>query len=136
MKGWILPTLGAVTLWGLWAFIPKITMKYINPKSAMVYEVLGAILIAIVVLYFLNFRPNIHPNGLALAITTGIVGSLGVLCFLTAVSKGPVSLVATLSALYPVISIILATILLKETMTVKQVVGIVFALIAIILITI
>lgn len=134
MKGWILPTFGAVTLWGLWAFIPKITMKYIDPKSAIVYEVLGGIFIAVVVLYFLNFRPNIHPNGVALGITTGILGFLGALCFLSAVSKGPVTLVATLSALYPVISIILATILLKEVITIKQVVGIFFALMAIILI--
>jgi len=40
MKQWLLPTFGAFVLWGLWSFIPKITTKYISPKSAIVFEVL------------------------------------------------------------------------------------------------
>ena len=43
MKEWILPTVGTFICWGLWSFIPKITTKYIDPKSAIVYEVIGGI---------------------------------------------------------------------------------------------
>ncbi len=134
MKGWLMPTIGSFVLWGLWAFIPKITTKYINPKSAVIYEVLGGILIAVIVLYSLNFRVETHPKGIALGMTTGLLGFLGALCFLYAVSKGPVTLIATLSALYPVISILLAAFFLNETVTIKQCFGIVFALTAMILV--
>jgi transporter family protein len=41
MKAWRLPTAGTFFCWGLWSFIPKITTRYIDPKSAIIYEVIG-----------------------------------------------------------------------------------------------
>ena len=134
MKEWALPAFGAFFLWGLWAFIPKITVKYISPKSALIYEVLGAILVAAVVLHSLEFRPAMHPTGVALGIATGFLGFLGALCYLFAVSKGPVSLIVVLTALYPVISILLAMFFLHESITLRQGVGIIFALTAMFLV--
>ncbi len=135
MKEWLLPTFGALVLWGVWSFIPKITTKYINPKSAILFEVLGGMIIATIVLFSLKFRPDIHPKGVLLAITTGILGFTGALFFLYAASKGPISLVAVLSALYPVIAVVLAMIFLKESLSLKQGLGIVLALGSMILIT-
>lgn len=134
MKEWIFPALGTFIFWGFWGFIPKLTTKYISPKSAIIYEVLGGSLVAIIVLYSLNFKPEMNPKGFALAITTGLFGFLGALCYLLAVSKGPVSLVVTLTALYPVLSILLAVIILNEPITLKQGVGILLALGAMLLI--
>lgn len=134
MRDWILPTLGAMMFWGLWGFIPKITTGYIAPQSAIVYEVLGGLLLGAIVLFLLNFQLDTHPKGIALAITTGMLGFLGAFCFLTAVSKGPVTLVATISALYPVVSIALANFFLHETVTLRQGVGIALALLSMILV--
>lgn len=134
MKQWLIPTFGAFVLWGLWSFIPKITTKYISPKSAVLFEVLGGIILAIIVLISLNLKPDIHPKGILLAITTGILGFAGALCFLCAASKGPISLVAVLSALYPIIAIVLAMFFLNESITVKQGLGIVLGLGAMILV--
>ncbi len=82
MKEWILPTVGTFICWGLWSFIPKITTKYIDPKSAVVYEVIGGIVLSIFVLGFMNFRLETHPKGIALAGLAGLVGFVGALCFL------------------------------------------------------
>ena len=92
-------------------------------------------LIAIIVLFSLKFKPDIHPKGVLLAITTGILGFAGALCFLYAASKGPISLIAVLSALYPVIAIVLAMIFLNESISIKQGLGIVLGLGAMILVT-
>lgn len=135
MKEWLFPAFGAFVLWGFWSFIPKITTKYISPKSAILFEVLGGIIFAIIVLISLNFKPDIHPKGVLLAISTGILGFAGALCFLYAASKGPISLVAVLSALYPIIAIVLAMFFLNETITIKQGLGIAFGLVAMILLT-
>ena len=134
MKEWVLPAFGTFIFWGFWGFIPKLTTKYISPKSAIVYEVLGGFLVAIMVMYSMNFRPEMNPKGLALAITTGVFGFLGAFCYLLAVSKGPVSLVVTLTALYPVLSILLAVIIFNEPITLKQGAGILLALGAMLLI--
>lgn len=131
MREWMLPTFGAMLFWGFWGFIPKITTKYLDPKSAIVFEVVGAMVLGIVILSSLRFQPDLHPKGVALAITTGMLGFLGAYCFLKAVSQGPVILIATISALYPVISIALAMMMLNETITLKQGIGIVLALVAI-----
>jgi transporter family protein len=134
MRLWVLPAFGAFIVWGLWGFLPKITVRYISPKSALVYEILGGMLVAIVVLYTLNFRLDIHSKGIALGITTGILGFLGALFFLLAVSEGPLSLIAILTALSPVMSVLLAILILNEPLTLKQGMGIIFALAAILLI--
>ena len=135
MKEWLFPTFGVFVLWGLWSFIPKITTKYISPKSAILFEVLGGIIFAIIVLVSLQFKPDFHPKGALLAISTGILGFAGALCFLYAASKGPISLVAVLSALYPIIAIVLAMFFLNETITIKQGIGIVLGIGAMILLT-
>ena len=58
----------------------------------------------------------------------------GALFFLYAASKEPISLVAILSALYPVIAVVLAMIFLKESISVKQGLGVALALGSMILI--
>jgi len=64
---------------GLVGLHPKITTRYLEPKSAIIYEVVGMLLAAIA-LFVLNIRPDIHPKGIVLVITTGMLGFLG-LCF-------------------------------------------------------
>ncbi len=134
MKEWILPTAGIFICWGLWGFLPKVTVKYIDPQSAAVYSVFGSILVSIVVFFYSDFRVESNPLGISFAVATGIVGSLGALLFLYAVSRGPVSIIVTLSSLYPVLSIFLAVVFLKEAITIKQLIGIALALVAMALI--
>jgi transporter family protein len=121
-------------MWGFWGFIPKITTRYLEPRSAIVYEVMGAVALALIVLISLNFRVEVHPKGIALASLTGMLGFLGAFCFLNAVTRGPVTLVATISALYPVVSVILAVTFLHEPMSLQQTFGIALALVAMILV--
>ena len=52
-----------------------------------------------------------------------------------AVSKGKVSIVVLISALYPVVTIALSYFFLNETISLKEGIGMVFALTAIILFT-
>ena len=135
MKEWVLPTVGTFICWGLWSFIPKITTKYIDPRSAIIFEVIGGIVLSIIVLSVTNFRLEIHPKGIVLAGPAGLVGFVGALCFLFAVSRGPVSIIAPLSALYPILSVALAIVFLNETVTIKQGLGIIFAVLAVILVS-
>lgn len=135
MQGWILPTFGALALWGFWGFIPKLTTDYLNPRSAVVYEVVGGLLLAFIVLASSKFQLEFHPTGSAFAVITGMLGLLGAFCFLLAVSKGPVTLVATVSALYPVVSVLLAILILHESLTFRQGVGLAMAVLAMILVT-
>lgn len=132
---WILPASLTLVCWGVWGFIPKITTRYISPMSAMVYEVIGAILVGGVILTLLDFRPDVHFKGICLAVTTGVVGLTGALGFLFAVKSGKVSVVAMFTSLSPVITVTLGLMVLKEPMTLKEGLGIISAFAAIYLFT-
>jgi bacterial/archaeal transporter family protein len=132
--GWILPTLGALLVWGFWGFLPKIATTYIDPKSALVYEALGGLVVGAIALASLHFQLDFHPKGFGLALITGMLGLSGAFFFLFALTKGPVALVATISALYPVISVLLAFFVLHEPLTIRQGVGIAIAVLAMILV--
>ena len=128
MTGWKLPAFGVFVAWGLWSFVPKLTVRYIDPRSAAIFEALGTLIVALGLLWSLEWRPQSHPVGVALALSTGMLGLLGALSFLVAVDRGPVSLVTMLSALYPALTVSLAVLFLGETITARQGCGMLLAL--------
>jgi len=133
MNDWLLPAFGALFCWGFWSFIPKITIRYLHPMSAMVYEALGAAIAGFSILAILGFHPESNPKGIGLAILTGVLGMVGALGFYYAVKYGKVSVVAVLTAMYPIVPIFLGYFLLKEPITLKEGLGILFAFVALIL---
>ncbi len=130
---WLGLTLLAFIFWGLWGFFPKISSQYLNPKSIFIYEIIGNVIIAIIALFLMKFKVEFHNKGVAFALASGIAAALGTLFFLFAITKGKTSVVVTLTALYPLVTIILSYIFLKEQLGFKEIVGIISALIAIIL---
>ena len=133
MDSWLLWTLLAMITFGAWGFFPKLAVNYIQPQSAMVYQVLGGLLVGLIGLAMLKFRPEAHPMGIVYSVLTGITGVLGTLFYYAAASRGQISIVVSLTALYPLITIMLAVVFLHETLVLKQVVGLFFAVTAIIL---
>jgi bacterial/archaeal transporter family protein len=136
MKTWFLPAGMTMICFGIWGFIPKITTRYIHPLSASVYEGLGSAAFGLIILFSLSFKPEFHPKGVSLAVITGLVGMLGALFYLFAMPRGKVSVIATMVALNPIITIGLAYFILKEPITVKEGIGMVFAFLAIVLFTV
>ena len=136
MTNWILPAFGTLICWGVWSFVPKITTRYINPISAMIYETIGAVIVGLVALTLVDFRPDVHIKGICCAVSTGILVLTGALFFLFAVKSGKVSVVAMFTALSPVITIALGCLILKEPLTLNEGLGILCAFIALFFFTI
>ena len=135
MANWFLPALLALFIYGFWGFFPKLAVNYIDPQSALIYEVAGAMLVGLVALVMMGFQPEYHPKGALFAALTGVAGMVGTLCFFAAASRGKISVVVSMTALYPLISIILAVLILKEPITLKQISGMACALLAIFLLS-
>lgn len=87
-KSWFIFAILALIMWGLWGFFPKLATQYITPKSAIIWEVVGSLLVGIVVAFFIKFQPEIHTKGIVFAVLTGITATLGTLFFLYAVVQG------------------------------------------------
>lgn len=135
MQIWILYTFLALITWGLWGFFPKLANMYLTSKDILVWEVIGAILIGFLVLYNLEFKPSFNIKGFIFSVLTGICGTLGMLFFLMAIKDGKISIVVTMTALYPIITIILSYLILKEPVSIKQCIGIVLAILSMVLMT-
>jgi transporter family protein len=133
MDSWFSWTILAMITFGAWGFFPKLAVNYISPQSALIYQVIGGMLVGILGLAMLNFKPETHPTGILYALLTGITGVLGTLFYYFAASRGQISIVVSLTALYPLITILLAVIFLHETLVLKQVLGLCFAVAAIVL---
>jgi drug/metabolite transporter (DMT)-like permease len=75
------------------------------------------------------------PAGVAaLVFTAGVIDMLANTLYVVAARQGPLSLVVTLSSLYPASTVLLARIILRERLSNWQVTGVVCALAAVLLI--
>ena len=133
MSSWVCWSLLALLTWGFWGFFPKLATRYMSPQSIMIYEVIAGLAIAGVCLFIAGFRPETHPKGILYSFLTGVAGLLGGLFYLFAVGRGKVSVIVTLTALYPIITIALAVVFLREPVTLRQGCGMVLAVLSIIL---
>ncbi|MFQ5923098.1 MAG: EamA family transporter [Anaerolineales bacterium] len=136
MRSWVFPAMFTFIFWGLWGFIPKITTRYINPTSAIAYEALIGLPMAMIIMAVMRFQVQTEPRGIILASITGVLGLLGALGYLVAVTRGPVSLITAFVALAPALTILLAMVFLGETLAIRQWVGVGMALVAVLLIAV
>ena len=133
MHNWLIYALMATAIYGFWGFFPKLASDYLDPKSAMVYQTLGTVVGALVILATLRFRLPVHGKGITFSMLAGIAGVVGTQFLLMALSEGKASVVVPVTALYPIGVILLAVFILKETLTLRQVCGILLSLVAIFL---
>jgi bacterial/archaeal transporter family protein len=135
MKDWLFYSLLALLAWGFWAFLPKIAISWLDPKSVFIYEAMGGALTGLIAYFILRPELGVEIRGIVPSVLTGVAGFLGILCFLFAIRTGKVSVVAPLTALYPVLSLALAVIFFREKMNLVQLAGIVLAVISVVLIS-
>ena len=133
MNNWLALTFGAFVMWGVWGFVSKLATNYIDARSVTIYNAVGVVAMAVVILAMPGFRPDFHGKGTTYGILTGVFGTLGGVFFLFALSKGKVSVVLPVAALYPMLTTLLAVLFLHERLTILQGVGVVFALCAVVL---
>ena len=136
MINWLPATLLSLLSFGLWGLFTKLAVNHIDSKSALVYQTVGVLIIGLITLGTMNFKPATDAKGLSYAVLTGVAYGIGCLFYFIAASKGKIITVVTLTALYPFITIVLAYFLLHETINLKQCLGIALALIAIVLMSV
>ncbi len=130
---WFMPAVSALLLWGVWGVFQKVATNQMPPRNVYLFSAGGAVAVVLVVASFSRFPLQVNFEGVFFAILAGVCSSLGGLLFLQAMSRGDAAVVITFTALYPVVSVILSFIILHETITVKQGIGIVLALFSMVL---
>lgn len=131
MSQWLPSALLALFSFGLWGLFSKLAIAHIDSKSALIFQTAGVLLVGLITLTMLDFKPATDMKGLSFGLLTGIAYGVGCLFYLIAADKGKIITVVTLTALYPLVTIVLSYFLLRETISIKQFIGVLFALAAI-----
>lgn len=128
--------LGMFFAWGIWGLTAKIALKHLGLQS-LVWGQIAAV--AMFPIYFWLFKEMLPLKmdgvGIAWSLVTGALGILGTLFLYLTLRVAPASVVIPLSALYPVVTVILAYLFLNEEPSLTRVLGVGFALIAVWLLT-
>jgi transporter family protein len=132
-SSWIYPALMTLLMWGAWGLLQKLATNQMPARTVYFFSALGTVAVVFMMLPASRFPLPMTFEGAFFAVLAGMCSSIGSLLFLQAMSKGEATIVVTFTALYPVVTFILALVLLQETITLKQGIGIVLAMLSMVL---
>lgn len=135
MTGWLIPSICALIIWGFWGFFPKLASENMSPKSVSVYQAIGSLVVTLLLLVSMKFKIDFNGKGVSFAILSGVAGTLGSVFYNIAAKNGRISVVVVVTAMYPIVTILLSVLLLNEKVSLKEVAGMVLAVSSILMIS-
>src|SRR5260370_5948398 len=133
MPRWLLWTLIALVSWGVWAVVSKLIGDALAAAQSQALSTLG--LLPIIAALALARKPSgsrTPRRGILYGFAAGVLACLGNVAYYHALSLGgKASTVTPLTALYPLVTVVLAVILLREKVNGVQLAGIALSLMAI-----
>lgn len=132
-KIWLLYASVTTVLWGLWGAFIEIPEKAGFPAT-MGYAVWALTMVpcALIALAIIKWKLEYDAKSVLLGSAVGFLGAGGQLILFEALRDGPAYVVFPVISLFPVVTIILSTIFLKETTNRRHKVGIALSLLAIV----
>ncbi len=142
MSWWVL-SVGAMLTWGAWGLLGKIASQHLDGRSLFFYQLVTGFIVVAVAFAITGFRPQLMSAtpgtglnpGIKWAIATGLVSALGQILFFSALGKGKASIIVLMTGLYPVVTILLAFLILRESITLTQGAGIGLAIASMVLLS-
>ncbi len=123
---WLLPCLLTLLCWGGWAVVYKVLGDTMSAAQAQAFSTLGILPLVFVLAATPGRLTGTHKlRGSAYALASGVLSGLGNLAYYLAIEAGgKASTAASLSAVYPMTTVVLGMLLLHEKPRRLQVAGI------------
>ena len=130
LSPWMAYSLLTLLLFGISCITQKFTTRYISDELSTIFFTVGFVLLAIVI-WLVGSPPwNLSGRDWLVGIAVGLLMAIGTLALFAAMRRGKASIVTPLTALYPLVTVILAVAFLNEHLSLAKIAGIVTALIA------
>jgi bacterial/archaeal transporter family protein len=136
---WMLLSILTVLLWGAWGLESKMIVDRISPWMNQVLFSIGLFPLTVLMLFSKTLRRRGDKNrrGASYGLATGVLGGTGnIALYLALGTGGKASLVVPIVGLAPLVTIVLALLILKESINRTQIAGLGLALISIYLLSI
>ncbi len=138
MPRWLALSLLTILVWGAWGAISKVASEGVDANTNQIFFTIGLLpLVAMVWRSPRNAGGGAGRRiGIGWAFLTGILGGTGNIAFFRAlVIGGKASIVSPVTALFPLVTVVLAVTLLHERIGNAQKIGLALALAAIYLLS-
>ncbi len=131
-KTWLLYAMVTAVFWGIWGAFIEIPEKSGFPAT-LGYCIWAITMIpcSLTALWFISWKLEYDKRSMILGSIVGLLGAAGQLILFQALRDGPAYVVFPLISLFPIVTIFLSSIFLKEKASPRQWTGIAIALIAI-----
>ena len=132
---WVICALASIFWWGLFGFLAKIGSDQVSPSHLYVFFVIGMFPLVIVAL--VRHRGKIQKDklGAGYGILNGVFSGLGLLAYYAAMEAGKASIVGPVTSLYPLVTVILALVLLRERLNRLQQLGVGLAIVSVLILS-
>jgi len=133
-KPWFWYSVLAVLAWGAWAVLSKLAASEIPAESLQFLFTVGTLPVAVALLVERKLKVEPSAKGIVFSVANGVVSAIGILALFAAFrSGGNTGVITVTSSLYPVITVALALLILRERLTRIQTLGLALAAAAIVL---
>ena len=124
-------------MWGLWGFFGKLALqKGMAPTTIFLAEVITSVACTVPILVVLlrsRSLSQFHTSWNVFGILSGTGLALGLLCYYFALEKTQASILVPLTAIYPVVSVLLSYAVLHERLSILQGVGVILVVVGAVL---
>jgi uncharacterized membrane protein len=135
-KSWFWYSIAASLCWTAWAFTARLGSKEIPPTTMQFVSAFGFLLVSLVMVAVQRPQLNQSLRGNSYALISGLLLGLGGIALYGAYRAGDnASVVTATTSLYPVATVLLAVTFLRETINKLQLLGVCFAVAAILLLS-
>jgi transporter family protein len=131
VSSWLALSLMSLGLWGLWGVFTKVATQHLGPQGAYLLGMFGYLPVLGILLYETGGHIPWQPWGWAAAVAAGMSTAFGLFCFFRALHQGAASVIVPLTSLYPVVTVILSWLFLRENLSPRQLTGLLLALVAV-----
>jgi transporter family protein len=133
---WLLYALLCIFWWGLWGFLSKIGSVTASPTQMQILFTLGMLPVAVGMLVQMRWKLDVNRGGVTYGLLSGVATGLGTLGYYAALREQNASVVTPLTGVFPVLTVVLAFLVLRERLNKVQMGGMLLALAAIVILSI
>ncbi|HVN77399.1 MAG TPA: DMT family transporter [Terriglobia bacterium] len=131
---WLWYSVLCVICWGGWAMCSKLGSTQIPAKGMQFLFTIGTLPVALFLVVARRFKFEKSPRGIFYGVANGILSGVGGLALFAAYrSGGNTAVITAVTSLYPMITVGLAVLILRERVNWRQALGLAFAAIAIVI---